>query len=105
MIAASTGGSNMKNETSGFLIVAALLLSPFAVAQDGAPKPTAEHKRLGYFVGTWHTEGEMKPGPMGPGGKTTATDRCSWFEGGFAVVCQSDGTSVGAPMKGIGILS
>ena len=34
-----------------------------------APKPGPEHARLGYFVGKWKTEGEAKPGPMGPGGK------------------------------------
>jgi len=76
-----------------------------AIAQEGGPpKPTAEHKRLGYFVGTWTTEGKMEPGAMGPGGKMTAVDKCSWFEGGFAVVCHSDGKSSMGPSKSIGIL-
>src|SRR5262245_49191390 len=56
-----------------------------------APKPGPEHERLGYFVGKWTSEGEMKPSPFGPGGKTTGTDRCEWFEGKFAVICHSDG--------------
>jgi len=94
----------MKYGTSWLLAVAALTLAPAVFAQTGPPKPTAEHRRLGYFVGTWQTEGEMKPGPMGPGGKMSATDKCSWYQGGFAVVCNSDGTMMGAPSKSIGIL-
>jgi len=97
----------MKKEFSRLLIGAASLCClTLAYAQDaGPPKPTAEHKRLGYFVGTWHSEGEMKPGPMGPGGKMSGTDKCSWYEGGFAVVCYGDGKMPTGPMKSIGILS
>ena len=69
-----------------------------------APKPGPEHERLKYFVGKWTTEGEMKPGPMGPGGKFTSTDTCEWFEGRFAVVCHSDGKMAAGPAKSIGIL-
>lgn len=76
----------------------------FAEDAKGPPKPTAEHKRLGYFVGTWKTEGKMNPSSMGPGGKMTSLDKCTWFDGGFAVVCQGDGTAAGAPMKSLGIL-
>ena len=75
-----------------------------AAAEPQAPKPGPEHKRLGYFVGNWTTEGEMKPSEMGPGGKITATDKCTWFEGGFAVVCNSDGKTPMGPSKSIGIL-
>jgi Protein of unknown function (DUF1579) len=69
-----------------------------------APKPGPEHERLGYFVGKWTTEGEMKPGPMGPGGKLTSSDTCEWFEGGFAVVCRGEGTTPMGPNKSLGIL-
>jgi len=76
-----------------------------AAAQAPPPmKPGPEHKRLEYFVGNWTGEGEMKPGPMGPGGKMTSTDSCEWFEGGFSVVCHSEGKSPMGPMKSIGIL-
>src|ERR687894_2577906 len=68
------------------------------------PKPGPEHKRLGFFVGTWKGEGEMKPGPMGPGGKMTSTDTCEWFEGRFAVVCRYEGKGPMGPSKGLGIL-
>jgi hypothetical protein len=69
-----------------------------------APKPGPEHKRLGFYVGKWSTEGEVKPGPMGPGGKMKSTDTCEWFEGNYSVVCRYEGTGPMGPSKGIGIL-
>jgi hypothetical protein len=69
-----------------------------------APKPGPEQQRLGYFVGKWTGEGELKPGPMGPGGKITSSDTCEWFEGHFAVVCRSDGKTPMGPSKSLGIL-
>lgn len=70
-----------------------------------APKPGPEQQKLAYFVGTWTSEGEMKPGPMGPGGKFTSKDTCEWFEGRFAVVCRGEGQSPMGPIKNLGILS
>ena len=88
------------------LLLAVLLLSaPAAFAQGAAPAPGPEHKRLGYFVGKWNVEGELKPGPMGPGGKYTASDTCEWFEGGFSVICRTEGKMPTGPAKSIGILS
>ena len=59
-------------------------------AQTEALKPAPELKKLDYFVGTWSAEGEMKPGPMGPGGKFTDTNRVEWMEGGFFLVTHSE---------------
>ena len=69
-----------------------------------AAKPGPEHDRLAYFVGKWTAEGEIKPGPMGPGGKFTSSDDCKWFEGQFSVVCHSEGKMPNGPSKSIGIL-
>jgi len=87
--------------------VVSLVGYQFASAQSAPPasKPGPEHQRLGYYVGTWTTEGEMKPGEMGPGGKITSTDKCDWFQGRFAVVCHSEGKGPMGPGKSIGILS
>lgn len=74
------------------------------LAAAQAPKPGPEHARLGYFVGRWSNEGEVKPGPMGPGGKMKSTDTCEWFEGGFSVVCRAEGTGPWGPGKSLGIL-
>ncbi len=90
------------NLLAAFAVVSATGLQ-FAAAQ--APKPSPEHARLGYFVGKWTAEGEMKPGPMGPGGKMTSSDNCEWFEGRFSVICRSEGTTPMGPTKSIGILS
>jgi hypothetical protein len=85
---------------------AALALSGAAIAAEtpAMPKPTPEHEKLGFFVGEWNLEGDMKETPMGPGGKLTARDSCKWFEGKFAVVCTSTGMSPMGPTKGLGIL-
>src|SRR5262249_40083743 len=54
------------------------------------PKPGPEVKRLGYFVGKWRGESEMKPSPFGPGGKVTESEDVEWMPGGFFVVVHSD---------------
>jgi len=74
-------------------------------APDSAPSPGPEHKKLGYFVGTWTGEGIMKPNPFMPAGTYTSGDECKWFEGGFAVVCHSRGKGPMGDMKGLGIMS
>lgn len=68
------------------------------------PKPGPEHQRLAYFVGNWKAEGEIKPGPMGPGGKFTSRDNCEWFEGRFSVICRSEGNMPMGQSKSLGIL-
>lgn len=84
----------------GFQALAAMQAGP----SQEAPKPGPEHKRLGFFVGKWTSEGEMKPSPMGPGGKITATDDCQWFDGGFSVICHSEGKTPMGPSKSVAIL-
>ncbi len=61
-----------------------------AQAPANRPVPGPEHKRLGYFVGQWAGEGELKPSPFGSGGKMTWSETCEWFAGDFAAVCRSD---------------
>lgn len=48
-----------------------------------APKPALELQRLNYFVGSWTTEADMKPGPFGPGGKYISKNHAEWMPGGF----------------------
>ena len=61
-----------------------------ARAQTETPKPAPELKKLDYFVGTWIARGEIKPGPMGRGGKFTGTNRVQWMDGGFFLVTHSE---------------
>jgi hypothetical protein len=87
------------------LALMASVIPQFAVAQaQGAPKPGPEHARLGYFIGKWRAEGDVKPGPMGPGGKMTSNDTCEWFEGKLSVVCRYEGTGPTGQSKGLGIM-
>jgi uncharacterized protein DUF1579 len=71
-----------------------------ALAQPGGmPKPGPEVKKLGYFVGTWNTEGDMKASPFGPGGKITSTDHIEWLPGNFFIVAHSQGKGPVGPLQ------
>ena len=71
-----------------------LLFSVLIAAAQGPPKPTPapELKKLDYFIGSWKTEGELKPGSMGPGspaGKYSSLESCKWMSGHFFLVANS----------------
>src|SRR5258708_3734604 len=76
-----------------FLILC-VALTVGALAQMEAPEPGPEHKKLDMFAGTWTLDGDLKPGPIGPGGKMTKNEKCEWMEGGFFLVCHADFKSV-----------
>ena len=84
--------------------VALVLVGSVAAWAQDAPKPGPEHKKLEYYTGKWSSESEVKANPFMPPGKYTSTDACGWFQGGFAVVCHSDGGGPMGPMKGMGIM-
>ena len=67
-------------------------------------KPGPEHQRLAAFVGNWTFEGDVKPGPMGPGGKMTGTDRIDWVPGNFFIQRLYQGKSPMGEMQGLEIL-
>jgi Protein of unknown function (DUF1579) len=71
-------------------LIGILLFTTAAFAQMGPPKPTPELKKLDYFLGNWTSEGEAKPGPMGPGGKFTESAHGEWMDGSFFLVIHSD---------------
>ena len=87
---------------AGFLCAAVSVAA--AQAPPPVPKPGPEQQRLAPFVGNWTFEGEMKPGPMGPGGKMTGTDRIQWLPGNFFVERRYEGKSPMGEMKGLEIL-
>ncbi len=85
-----------------FLITALVLSLPLSIAsfaQMDMAKPP-ELKKLEYFSGNWTCDGDVKPGPMGPGGKMTMSEDAKWMDGGFFVVTQSQFKS--ATMNGSG---
>ena len=69
-----------------FLPGAGLVRPGMVAAQTADPKPGAETKRLGYFVGKWSGEVEVKPTQFGPEGKFTESADSSWMPGGFFIV-------------------
>jgi hypothetical protein len=50
------------------------------------PKPAAEVKKLGYFVGKWITTGTISPGPWGASGKFSWNEVTDWMAGNLFVV-------------------
>ena len=90
--------------TSAMILCAAFGLA--AAAQEATmPKPGPEHQALGFFAGKWSFEGEAKESPLGPAGKITFTETCEWFEGGFALVCRSEGMTPMGPSSSVAISS
>lgn len=92
------------------MIPMVLLVSTAAVLSAAAqepqmPKPGPEHKALSAFAGKWSFEGTINEGPMGPGGPATFTETCELFEGGFALVCRSEGKNPMGPSKALAIMS
>ena len=77
-----------------------------APAKMEMPKPGAEVKKLGYFVGSWSMEGEMKENAFGmPAGPFTGDNKCEWFAGGWQVVCHTTSKGAMGASRGIGILA
>jgi hypothetical protein len=60
-----------------------------ALAQMEMPKPGPEHKKMDMFVGSWTLTGDMKPGPMGPGGKMVESETCAWMDGNYFLECHA----------------
>jgi len=72
---------------AGIILAAGLIFASAALAQENVPKPTAELKNLDMLAGSWVIEGDVKPNPMGPGGKLSENESCEWMEGGFFLIC------------------
>ena len=88
-------------------VVGALLLILSDVAAARAPqmpKPAPEIKRLQYFVGTWKSDYEIKPGPMGPGGKMSTVDQSRFMPGGFFIETRTDGKGAIGVLKGLSVM-
>lgn len=95
----------MKTRTMPLILSGSLVAALVLASQDTeAPKPGPEVKKLEVFAGKWSGESDMKPGPWGPGGKMTSEDDCTWFEGGFQIVCRSDSKGAMGKMKSEAIL-
>lgn len=63
-----------------------IVIAANLAAQMPVPKPAPELSKLDFLVGTWSSDVDLKPGPMGPGGKVTSTDEVHWMEGKFFLI-------------------
>lgn len=66
--------------------VAVTLCAVSVTAQMPVPKPAPELAKLDFLAGHWAMEADLKPGPMGPGGKMTSSGDAHWMEGKFFLV-------------------
>src|SRR3954462_2525671 len=64
---------------------------------------TAEHARLGVFVGKWNIVGEMTPSVLSPGGRFEGVHIGAWDFGGYFVVMRYSGTDNGRPVSQIDV--
>jgi len=87
------------------MILLATIAAVTAAQEPQMPTPGPEHKAISAFAGKWSFEGKMNDGPMGPGGPVTFTETCEMFEGGFALVCRSEGKDPMGPTKALSIMS
>jgi hypothetical protein len=72
------------------VLAVVLVLAAASAAQESMPKPGPEHKKLDMLAGSWIVEGDVKPNPMGPGGKITENEKCEWMDGDFFLICHVD---------------
>lgn len=69
----------MKNCLVIALLGTVVLLTSKMESQSSSP--TTEHNQLGYFVGKWTREFQVKPGSFSPGGKFVQTETNAWMAG------------------------
>lgn len=95
---------SMKRLCAGFVFTAVIAMSAIVIGQNPPPlQPGPELKKLDYFAGNWKSDGEMKPGPFGPGGKISGTDHNEWMKGGFFLLSHSTNISAMGSETSLGI--
>jgi len=94
----------MKSGMSAVYVLSFILASVAVAQTPQMPTPGPEIKRLQYYVGAWKSEYDLKPGPMGPGGKVTAVDQSQMMPGGFFVETRTDGKGAMGVLKGLAIM-
>lgn len=88
---------------TGMTLAVCAILTAAALAQE-MPKPGPELKKLDALSGSWTLDADIKPGPMGSGGKMTETQKCEWMDGAFFLVCNADLKSSMGDGKAVSVL-
>ena len=76
----------MQKRMACVLFCALIFLGMAALAQESGP--SAEHQKLGFWIGTWKIEAEGMETPLWPAGKYSAVMTAEWFEGEFHAICR-----------------
>ncbi len=74
------------------------------MSNDTQTAPSLEHKKLGVFLGRWHTTGEVPATASTPAAKVDAIDTYEWYPGEFFLVHHADGRVGNNAIKSIEIL-
>lgn len=72
--------------------------------QDSPEVPGPEQKKMGVFVGRWHTTGEVVATESTPAAKVDSIDSYEWYPGGFFLVHHADGKVGDGAIKSIEIM-
>jgi hypothetical protein len=84
------------------MLVAAAATTMATLSTARAEKPrTADHARLGVFIGKWNVTGEMAPSALSPGGRFAGVHTSAWDFDGHFVVMRYRGTDNGRPVTQI----
>ena len=75
---------------TGVVLLVCVFVAGAAFAQMESMKPAPELKKLDYFAGNWTSVGDVKPGPMGKGGKTTLHEHLEWMAGKYFLINHAD---------------
>lgn len=71
-------------------------------ATHSAPSP--EQKKMGAFLGRWHTTGKVAAAGSDPATEVDSIDTYEWYPGEFFLVHHVDGRVGGSPIKSIEIM-
>lgn len=83
-------------------LVATTATSMAAPGTASAEGPrSADHARLGVFVGKWNVVGDMAPSVLSPGGRFAGVHVGAWDFGGYFVVMRYEGTDNGRSVRQI----
>ena len=85
------------------IAAAATTMATLSTARAQAPR-TADHARLGVFIGKWNVTGDMTPSALSPGGHFAGVHRGAWDYDGYFVVMHYSGTDNGRPVHQIDLL-
>jgi len=86
------------------VLLVCIFVAGAAFAQMETMKPGPELKKLDYFAGNWTSVGDVKPGPMGKGGRAVVHEQIQWMEGKYFLVIHSKYTTPGGNGTGSAFL-